>query len=178
MLYLIATPQNKLEAKGRVSGWRFVPIEREGKKQLREMCAALRDKGVTHVLSSDLDADAGRIVADELHVPFREDFALRRFNCGRHHASKAAYFEGILEHVITKWAGNRDVPVRGGDSWTSVEKRVLKAIHLLIAKGETVAVVTDAKTATLIVHGKPEALVMNGKSLKPGKIYVVPGRTA
>lgn len=173
MLYLIAAPQNKLEQKGRVAGWRFVPIEREGKKQLREMCAALQDKGVTCVLSSDLDADAGRIVANELHASFREDFALRRFNCGRHHASKNDHYERILEHVLSKWATNRDIPVRGGDSWTSVEKRVLKTVHNLVEKHETLALVTDAKTATLIVHGKPEALVMNGKGLQAGKIYVI-----
>lgn len=178
LLYLIATPQNKLEQKGRVSGWRFVPIEREGKKQLREMCAALRDKGVSCAYASDLDAEALHIVADELHIPFREDFGLRRVNAGRHHAAKIGYYIGILEHVIPKWGANPDIPIRGGDSLSSIKKRLLKSVDRLLEKQEDIALVTDAMTATLIVHQKPEALLMNGQGLKPGKIYKVPGRTA
>lgn len=165
-----------MEAKGRIPGWRFVPLEAKQKKELHEMCASLKDKGVTCVHFSDLDSAAGQIVASELSVPFREDFALRRVNVGWHHGNKADHVERVFETVIGKWKDKPEVPIRGGDSWASIQKRIFKSIEKLLAKDEVIALLTDARTATLIVHQTPESLTMNGKGLKPGKIYQVAHR--
>ena len=173
MIYLISVPQNKLEEKGRVAGWRFVPWERDSKKKLRDLCQPLKDKHVTCIYSSDLDEDAGRIVASELHCEHRADFGLRRFNAGRNHGAKANYYESVLERVIEQWAGNPSVPVRGGDSWVSVEKRLFKAMDKIMAKDGDLVLVTDAHTATLLRDRKPGALVANGNGTQPGKVFVV-----
>lgn len=171
MMYLVTRPSDKLEAKGRVSGWRHTPLERESKVKLHELAAQLKDKGVTCVYASDLDAEAGRIVSSELDVPFREDFGLRRFNIGRHHATKESHVTGVLEIVVKRWVDNPDIPIRGGDSLTSLEKRIGRAIDKLSAKPETIALVTDTGTANFLTMRKPEALLLNGSGYKPGKVY-------
>lgn len=173
MIYLLTEPPNALEAKGRVLGAYPAHWKREGKLQLRQLSASLKDKGVKFVYGSDLDGDAVHIVADELHVPFSKEYGLRRFNPGRHHGGKLDYLQGIFEQLISKWKANDSVPIRGGDSWRSLEKRLFKAVDQIIAKEECAVLVTDARTATLIRNREPKALVMNGEALKPGKIYMV-----
>jgi broad specificity phosphatase PhoE len=143
------------------------------RRQLREICQPLKDKEVKYAYGSDMDADALNIIADELHVPCAREYGLRRFNCGRQHGAKLDHVQGILEQLIQKWRTNPDVPIRNGDSWRSVEKRLFKAVDRILQKEESAVIVTDARTATLIVYREPKALVMNGEGLKPSKIYVI-----
>jgi broad specificity phosphatase PhoE len=173
MIYLLTEPPNTLEAKGRVLGNYPAHWTSASKKMLHEICMPLKDKGVKFVYFSDLDADAGCIVASELNVPFQREHGLRRFNCGRHHGGKLDYFQGILEQLIPKWRDNDSIPIRGGDSWVSVEKRLFKTVSRILAKEETSVIVTDARTGTLIQFQEPRALIMNGTGCKPGRIYIV-----
>jgi broad specificity phosphatase PhoE len=173
MIYLLTEPPNTLEAKGRVLGNYPAHWNKAGKNLLRETCQQLKDKGVQYAYFSDLDADAGHIVSTELNIPFQREHGLRRFNAGRHHGGKLDYFQGILEQLIPKWRNNDSIPVRGGDSWVSVEKRLFKTFDRIMAREETSVVITDARTATLIQLRDPKALTMNGSGCKPAKIYMV-----
>lgn len=173
MIYLLTEPQNTLEVKGRVLGNYPAHWNRAGRDVLHEICGPLKDKGVQYVYFSDLDEDAGHIVASELNVSFQREFGLRRFNVGRHHSGKADHVESVLESLIGKWRDNQAIPIRGGDSWLSVEKRLFRTFDRLMAKEETSVVVTDAHTATLIQLRTPQALTMNGAGCKPSKIYLV-----
>jgi broad specificity phosphatase PhoE len=173
MIYLLTEPPNTLEAKGRVLGAYPAHWTSAARNQLRAVCQPLKEKGIQYVYFSDLDADAGNIVASELHVPFQREFGLRRFNPGRHHGCKADHVERILESLIGKWRNNQAIPIRGGDSWLSLEKRLFRTFDRLMNKEEVAVVVTDAHTATLIQLREPQALTMNGTGCKPGKIYVV-----
>jgi broad specificity phosphatase PhoE len=173
MIYLLTEPLNTLEAKGRVLGNYPAHWNGEGKKLLREICQPLKDKGVAFAYASDLDADALHIVADELHIPVSKEYGLRRFNCGKQHGAKLDHLQGILDNLIQKWKANPDVPIRNGDSWRSVEKRVFKAVDRILEKEQSAVIVTDARTASLMVFREPKALVMNGEALKPAKIYVI-----
>lgn len=172
MMYLVTLPENKLERNGRIAGWHRVPMTREGKRALLASCADLKDKGIVSVCGSDLDSEAVRLVANELHTDYREEFRYRRFNIGRNHGAKANHVTLLLEGMVNKWKDNPIVPVHSGDSWSSLEKR-LKFITSLVEKPETIAFVTDARTATLLVYNRPNALLMNGTGLKPGRIYKV-----
>jgi len=172
-MYLLTLPENRLERKNRVAGWVNVHLDKQSRKELHELSAQLKDKGITCVYGSDLDIDAVNLVATDLKVSqcaFRE---YRRFNVGRNHGAKAGHVKMVLEKVIEQWKKNTEIPIRGGDSWISVDRRLLQGVAKLVAKPETTLLVTDATTATLIVHAKPEALVMNGTGLKPGRIYKV-----
>jgi broad specificity phosphatase PhoE len=177
-IYLVVAPPNKLEEKNRVGGWRNVPWTREAKKQLHAMAADLKGKAVKYVAGSDLDSEAGNLLASELNVPFREDFRLRRFNCGRHHAAKSDHFADVLERLFGQWSANPDIPVRGGDSLTSLNKRLLKTARAILASEDEIAFVTDSRTASFVIYGTPKSLNMNGGGLKAGKIYVLKGKNA
>ncbi len=140
MLFLITTPPNSLEKKGRVLGNYSARWNRLERQELRGLCTTLRDKGVSTVYVSDLDADAGNIVGDELHATVVKEHGLRRLNAGRHHGTKLDHFHGVLEHIIPKWRTNPSIPVRGGDSWTSLEKRLFKAFDKIAATSHSIPV--------------------------------------
>ena len=173
MIYLLTTPPNTLEAKGRALGNYPSHLNSASRKHLREVSAPLKDKEIKFAYASDTDAEALHIVADELHVPFSKEYGLRRFNCGKQHGAKLDHLQGILEQLIQKWKKNADIPIRNGDSWRSVEKRLFKTVDQIMAKEESAVIVTDSRTASLIVYRHPKALVMNGEALKPAKIYVI-----
>lgn len=169
-MYLVTLPPNKLERNGRVAGWHRVPLSREDKRTLSDLIGNLKD--ATLVCGSDLDSDAVRLIANELHTDYREEFKYRRLNVGKQHGAKANHAMMLLEHRVQQWKDNPIVPLHGGDSWTSLSKR-LSAITALLDRPEKVVFVTDARTATLIIYGKPEALLMNGSGLQPSKVYKV-----
>jgi broad specificity phosphatase PhoE len=178
MIYVLSTPLNTVEKKGRVLGNYPAHWHREEQKQIRELCQPLKAKGVQFVYYSDLDADAGKIVADELHAGSRSEYGLRRFNCGKHHGSRADHVEGILDKLIEKWRDNAAIPIRRGDSWISLEKRLFKTLDRIMDKDETAVIVTDSHTATLLFYKEPKALVMNGSGAKPSKVYEVKAKGA
>lgn len=173
-MYLVTLPQNKLEQDGRVAGWHRISLTRDGKRALRDLCVGLRDKDITTVCGSDLDSDAVRLIANELHTDYREEFRYRRFNIGRNHAAKANHVAVLIESKVNAWKDNPIIPMHGGDSWASLEKRL--RLMMSLAEKQDIVFVTDAQTATLIVYGVPQALLMNGTGLKPGGVYRVEKR--
>jgi broad specificity phosphatase PhoE len=176
LIYLVPTPENKLERKGRESGWHRVPLDRDAKKELRERMKPLADKGVQYVLGSDLDTEAVNVAAQQLHVSPRTEFALRRFNLGRHHAAPADTVQSVLGTVLEQWKQNPDIPLRGGDSLTSYQKRFVAFIRekLLPQKG-TAALVTDLRSIRMMRDFDPHALINNGNPVFREKIYVLKG---
>lgn len=170
-MYLLTLPENRLERKGRVAGWTMMHLERQAQRDIHNLSKQLEGK-VDYAVSSDLDADALNIVASELHTDCCHDFHYRRFNVGRNHGAKSGHVRMIIENLIDKWKLNDCIPIRGGDSWKSLEKRLLTSVAKLLDKPKSVFI-TDAQSATLIIYGTPEALLMNGTGLKPGKIYKV-----
>ena len=173
MIFLLTVPPNTLEAKQRVLGAYPSHWNSDGRKRIRQVCESLKDKGVKFIYGSDWDSDAVHIIADELHIPFSKEYGLRRFNCGKQHGAKFDHVQCILDQLVSKWRTNPEIPIRNGDSWRSVEKRLFKTVDRIIEKEESAVIVTDSRTASLIVFREPKALVMNGEGLKPCKIYVI-----
>lgn len=174
ILYIVPTPVNKLDLKARVSGWRHVPLDRKAKQEWRAILAQLKDKGASCVYSSDLDEEAAHIAGDELHIPARPEFPLRRFNVGRHHASKLDSVADILGNLEKKWKQNADIPIRGGDSLTSFTKRFSRRLNSLLSSTGTAVLVADPLTIAFVRDGMTaHALVPNGNPVKRDKIYKV-----
>lgn len=169
-MYLVTLPQNKLERSGRIAGWHRIPLSREDKRTLADLVSSLT--GIALICGSDLDSDAVRLVANELHADYREEFKYRRLNVGKQHGSKVSHALMILDQYVQRWKDNPIMPLHGGDSWASLNKRI-QAITALLDRPEQVVFVTDARTATLLIYNKPDALLMNGTGLQPGKLYKV-----
>jgi broad specificity phosphatase PhoE len=172
MIYLIPLPENRLDRRGRASGWRQVPIERDGKSKLRELASQLKDRGVTEVFASDLDKNAAECVAQELKATVRAEFSLRRFNFGHCHGSPLSKAEQILSDLTKKWEANPDVPIRGGDSLTSFRKRWDRMYDKLMQK-DCVALVTDERTIRWMRDRDTHAFIRNGNALSRDRIYVL-----
>jgi len=175
VLYLVPTPENKLDLKGRETGWHRVPLDRNSKKAFRERLKQLSDKGVQYVLGSDLDTEAVNVAANELHVPPRTEFKLRRFNLGRHHAAPADTVQTVLGTVLEQWKDNPDIPLRGGDSFTSYEKRFVNFVRQKLTEKGTAALVTDLRSIRMMRDFDPHALINNGNPVSREKIYVLKG---
>jgi broad specificity phosphatase PhoE len=175
ILYLVPTPENKLDLKGRETGWHRVPLDRNAKKAFRERLKQLSDKGVQYVLGSDLDTEAVNVAANELHVPPRTEFALRRFNLGRHHAAPADAVQSVLGTVLEQWKANPDIPLRGGDSLTSYQKRFVSFVRQKLTEKGTAAIVTDLRSIRMMRDFDPHALINNGNPVFREKIYILKG---
>lgn len=174
MLYLITAPQNKLDKKGRVSGWRFVPLDKKAKQEWRTLLAPLKDKEVAHVIASDLDVEAANVAGSELGLPVRTHFVYRRFNFGRFHARDASVADSALRITEQKWQSNPDVPLREGDSLTSYRKRFVNNFQKLLEKDGDHVFVTDSRTIAVIRDGfNPHSLIPNGNPIDPKKIFKV-----
>lgn len=175
ILYLVPTPENRLDRKGRETGWHRVPLDRDGKKVFREKLKQLADKEIQYVMGSDLDTEAVNVAANELKLPCRTEFALRRFNLGRHHAATADTVNTILGTVLEQWKGNKDIPLRGGDSLTSYEKRFVAFVRKKLTEKGTAALVTDLRSIRMLRDFDPHALINNGNPVFREKIYVLKG---
>jgi len=174
ILYIVPTPLNKLDLKERVSGWRHVPLEKKAKQEWRAFLAQLKDKGATCVYANDLDEEAAHAAGDELHIPVRSEFSLRRFNVGRHHASKLDSVADILGRLENHWKKNADIPIRGGDSFTSFTKRFSRRFNTLLSGTGIAVLISDPLTIAFIRDGmSAHAIVPNGNPVRRDKIYKV-----
>ena len=175
MIYLIATPQNKLDKKGRVSGWHCVPLDRKQKEEWRQLLKQLTaERNIEHVIGSDLDSEAANVAGSELRLPVKTDYIYRRFNFGRFHARNADVADGALRAIEKRWDSNPDIPMREGDSLTSYRKRFVRAFRELLEKQGTALFVTDTRTIALIREEfNPHAFIPNGNPIKREKLYRV-----
>jgi len=173
-VFVVASPENKLDKKGRASGWRNVPLDHKSKSCWKSVLEQVKGKGVQHVFASDLDGEAAHVAGNELRVPVRLDFGYRRFNCGRHHAAPLTRVDEILGELEHKWKSNPAIPIKGGDSLLSYEKRFVKKFNRLLEGEGSVLFITDARSIHMI-RGQfnPHALVPNGNPVKLDKVYKV-----
>lgn len=171
---MIASPQNKLDKRGRASGWRGVPLEKKARQQWLALLATVKDKGIQNVYGSDLDAEAVHAAGNELHINARHDYRFRRFNVGsRLHAKPLDIVDAELQRMNERWLKNPDIPVREGDSLTSYRNRFFKAIDELIAKNETALFISDPLTLRSIKDREPKNWKLADTGIRRDKVYQV-----
>jgi broad specificity phosphatase PhoE len=174
ILYVVPSPMNKLDLKGRVSGWHFVPLLAKAKEEWHGILDQVRDKGIERIYASDCDKEAARYAGDYLHLPVSTEFSLRRFNVGRHHATRLDNLGDIFERLERQWKVNPDIPIKYGDSLTSFTKRFSRRFNTLISGTGVAAFITDLMTIAFIRDGMDaHALVPNGNPVSRGKAFKV-----
>jgi probable phosphoglycerate mutase len=128
----------------RMQGQLDVPLDAVGREQATQAARALRDVGVTHVVSSDLlraSATATR-VADGLRLPVRLDGRLREQHFGS--------WQGLtLEEIAVRWPGASQ-PV-GGEPLPDVAERARAAVAEHLVPAGTLLVVTHGDTARALL---------------------------
>jgi broad specificity phosphatase PhoE len=174
ILFIVPSPMNKLDLKGRVSGWHFVPLLAKAKEEWHGVLDQVRDKGIERIHASDCDKEAADYAGNYLHLPVSAEFSLRRFNVGRHHATRFDNLGDILERLERQWKMNPDIPIKSGDSLTSFMKRFSRRFNTLLSSTGTALLVTDPMTIAFIRDGMDaHALVPNGNPVNRSKVFKV-----
>ena len=123
-VYFVLPAQTIYEQQGRVAGHRHTPASRDSLRELRDLVPRLRELGATKVISSDLDEQSAALLGRRLNVPVELWQSLRRFNVGKHHGMKSSKFEDLYRTVHEEWKEHPEIPMQGGDSKLSYDKRI------------------------------------------------------
>ena len=179
-MYFVLPATSIYESQERVSGHRHTPLSRESLRALRDLVPRLRDLGIHKVISSDLDEQSAALLGRRLNVPVDLWPALRRFNWGKLHGTKACKAQEVYDSVQSP-----EVPVKGGDSRMSWEKRLAAARVRLLNLRDTAVIVADAQVIAQLI-GARAALEHNhiyefdtgGLQESPAMYRMVANRTA
>jgi broad specificity phosphatase PhoE len=175
VIYIVATPQNQLDKKGRPTGWQAVPLNKKAKQEWRGMLKQLTEgRGIEKVVASDLDGEAAHAAAEELRVPVKTDYIYRRFNIGKFHARNEDAVNDALRKAEEKWKTRPEIPVREGDSLISYQKRFVRAFNSLLEMEGTFLFITDKQSIAMIrAEFDPHCLVPNGNPVRADRLFRV-----
>lgn len=136
MLYFVRHGQTAANAERRLVGRADVPLSDIGRAQVAAVAAALRDEGITRVVSSPL----GRAVAtaDAFGVPVEIDDRWVEMDYGDLDGRPMA---DVAPDVWTAWRADASFRPPGGETLLEVEARVQAACRDLAGPAATGAVV-------------------------------------
>jgi broad specificity phosphatase PhoE len=172
ILYAIPTAPNRILRRGKAPGWRRVRLDKAAQEAFVALCGQLRGRGITTVYASDLHEAEGMIASELLDAPLVTGFQFRSFNPGRSTGRPQADIDRILEVLVANhWKVNPAVPIRGGDSWVSFDKRFGESVRRVLQANVSTALVTDyLGMRALRKLGAPSSLIV---PLHPDRIYVI-----
>lgn len=150
-VYFVLPAQTIYEQQGRVAGHRHTPISRADLKELRDLVPRLRELGTTKVIASDLDEQSAALFGRRLNVPVELWQSLRRFNVGKHHGMKLSKFEDLYRTIQEEWKEHPEIPMQGGDSKLSYDKRMAATRDRLLRLDAPALVVVGAKEICALI---------------------------
>jgi broad specificity phosphatase PhoE len=142
-IYLVPACQTDLTRKGRVQSQLHVRLDRDGQRQAKAFAQTLKSRHPTIIYCSDVHKETGDILHSELKIPLKILPELKPFHFGKHTSRKSEQVENVIQALMEQWEKNPDIPIRGGDSWTSFRKRYIAFIEKTLAMTGEVIVVTD-----------------------------------
>lgn len=145
ILYLLQPASNNMTRRARAVGWHTISLDRQGRKEFKERAAKLRDRGIRRIYTPDLFRASASILADILQVPVAERFELRPFNVGKFHGQPESIVAARLAEMRDQWKHNPDIPIRGGDSLTSYNRRFVREANSLLRLNEDAVLLLDAR---------------------------------
>lgn len=159
---------NIMDKAQRVAAHRHTPCSREELKRLQELVPRLRELGVSRLICSDLDAQSAEALARRLNVPVEEWESLRRWNFGKLHGQYTAHADDVRDRIA-----DRTVPVKGGDSRASFEKRCSASAQRLHKVGDTCLLIVDEEVLEKLT-GATGAVRYRVYSIEIGEVQVGP----
>lgn len=148
-MYVVLSPLNIYAKQNRVCGHRLTPTSTAELRKLTDLAPRLKELGISQIVCSDLDGQAGEMLGRRLNVPVRELESLRRFNFGKWHGAKAT-----RAYEARPVGGDPQVPVKGGDSQASFRKRCAAATDRLRKLDGTVLLIADAEVLERITGAR------------------------
>jgi len=156
MIFMLPAP-NIHEARGRVAGHKFTPTSRESLKSLKPLVPRLKELGVEAVICADLDGASGEYLGRRLNVPVEEWESLRRWNWGKLHGVDTHEAEKVLVSLERP-----EIPVKGGDSRASFNKRMgASRERLAVARRQVLVIAQRAVLGALL--GQDTTSLVNGR---------------
>ena len=143
------------------SGGADPPLVENGRAQAAAAAAALTDRGITAVVSSPMrrTRETAETVAGAIGLPVREIDELRECAFGEW---EGLTFDEVREgwpEALGAWMGDPTAEAPGGESFTDVRRRVLRARDQLVARypRQTVLVVTHVTPTKVLVADAVDA---------------------
>lgn len=145
-MYVCLPAANIMDKQSRVAAHRHTPCSREELKRLQELVSRLKELGVSKIVCSDLDGQSAEALARRLGVPVEEWESLRRWNWGKFHGQYVAAADAVRDRIA-----DRTVPVKGGDSRASFEKRCAASAERLQKLNGTYLLIVDEEVLERLI---------------------------
>lgn len=125
------------------------PLTAEGVSDSEKVTEVLKDKGITHILSSPYKRARQTVesLSEALGINIEIDEDLRERNAGKWHGDR------FFDYVKQQWE-NLDYAVEGGESLRQVQSRNINAVNKALKKykGETIAIATHGTALSTILN--------------------------
>ena len=125
------------------------PLTAEGVSDSEKITEILKDKGITHILSSPYKRTLQTVgsLSEALGINIETDEDLRERNAGKWHGDK------FFDYVKQQW-DNFDYASEGGESLHQVQSRNISAVNRALEKfkGETIAISTHGTALSTILN--------------------------
>ncbi|MEI6207693.1 MAG: histidine phosphatase family protein [Desulfuromonadales bacterium] len=132
-LYIARHGETEWNLAGKLQGHRDSPLTEKGRQQAVALAAALNNRQITRVYSSDLGraVQTARTVAERLRVELIQDERLRERNFGD--------LEGKLRRELDRFRLNPDETIPGGESFRQAYERSVACLEELAGQNRNSA---------------------------------------
>jgi|SRR5581483_2645508 len=167
-IYLVPLPPTKLVRRGRVNSHAYVKLDRESEHHLKALAKQLRNRGIAQVVAADIHEQAANLLAKEIGAQKRVSQKLRGFNFGRFSGRHTDEVDKVLLDLFKQWSRNQIVPIAGGDSWVSYERRFIAFVRRLLDSPEhDIALLLEPREIAVV-----RSIVMPGDPDRPNWIVL------
>lgn len=125
------------------------PLTLEGSKDSERAGEVLREKGITHIISSPYTRAIQTVspLARALKIRIETNDDLRERHAGKWHGDR------FFDFIEKQWA-DHDFKIEGGESLKEVQGRNIKALKEILKnyEGETIAIATHGTALSTIIN--------------------------
>lgn len=125
------------------------PLTAEGIADTEKITLALKDKGITHIVSSPYTRTIQTVegLSRALMLEIETDSDLRERNAGKWHGDR------FFDFIEKQWA-DFDYCIEGGESLREVQERNVRALNRYLDKykGQTLAIATHGTALSTIIN--------------------------
>lgn len=117
------------DEKGITSGPNQDPLSKDGKKDSHDLANEVKDKGVTKIISSDLERakETSQIVADKTGAKVEHDPNLRTWDIGQFDGSTDKEFKRVQDYFVNHPDATEFEGKKVGETFNQYKDRVIKA---------------------------------------------------
>ena len=152
-LVLIRHGQTAWNAQARLQGQLDIPLDALGRRQAARLADALRDEGITAVVSSDLSRawHTAQALAGPLGLPLLADAGLRERHFGGLQGRTRAQIDQDMPDLARRWHRREpDFAPEGAESLRDFSARCLACVQRLVTAH---AAAQASGTLALVSHG-------------------------